>query len=247
MTAPRGQRCLRHARRAVRRCAREAREHGPRPIRARGRRAERGRHPLRRHISLGDRLAVVIEDVAILRRQVLAKRVVPDAVREAMEDEGGHPPEGEKRRFPAPERGSGRGGKRAVPRARGGVPLLAIGHRPPPTRKGKPTTGGGKSYKPSRAGSASAVSAKGKPKSGPKQRQQERRQETSLSVLAVRGFTRLHRAWTQRSMRTPKSPLLASWRFGVLKPLPVLGRAERSAHRHREAIGAHEGAQGLRG
>ncbi|MEO6603780.1 MAG: VacB/RNase II family 3'-5' exoribonuclease, partial [Polyangiaceae bacterium] len=51
-------------------------------------------------ISLGDRLAVVIEDVAILRRQVLAKRVVPDSVREAMEDEGGRPPE-EKRRFPA--------------------------------------------------------------------------------------------------------------------------------------------------
>ena len=117
-------------------------------------------------ISLGDRLAVVIEDVAILRRQVLAKRVVPDSVREAMADEGGHPPS-EQRRFPAPERDAGRGGKggkRAVPRARGGVPLLAIGHRPPPTRKGKPTTGGGKSYKPSRTGSASAVSAKGKPK-----------------------------------------------------------------------------------
>ena len=46
--------------------------------------------------------------------------------------------------------------------------MLAIGHRPPPTRKGKPTTGGGKSYKPSRAGSASAVSSKGKPKGASK-------------------------------------------------------------------------------
>jgi ribonuclease R len=118
-------------------------------------------------ISLGDRLAVVIEDVAILRRQVLARRVVPDSVREAMADEGDHPPQ-EKRRFPAPDRASGKGGKRAVLRGRGGVPLLAVGHRPPPTRKGKPTTGGGKSYKPSRAGSASAVSAKGKPKGSPK-------------------------------------------------------------------------------
>jgi ribonuclease R len=119
-------------------------------------------------ISLGDRLAVVIEDVAILRRQVLAKRVVPDSVREAMEDEGGHPPQ-EKRRFPAPNRAAGKGGKRPVPRGRGGVPMLAIGHRPPPTRKGKPTlTGaGGKSYKPSRPGSASAVSAKTGNKSKP--------------------------------------------------------------------------------
>ena len=116
-------------------------------------------------ISLGDRLAVVIEDVAILRRQVLARRVVPDSVREAMDDEGGHPPQ-EPRRFPAPER-AGKGGKRPVPRARGGIPMLGIGHRPPPTRKGKPTTGGGKSYKPSRAGSASAVSAKSAGKSKP--------------------------------------------------------------------------------
>jgi ribonuclease R len=117
-------------------------------------------------ISLGDRLAVVIEDVAILRRQVLAKRVVPDSVREAMEDESGHPPQ-EQRRFPAPDRASGKGGKRPVPRGRGGVPMLAIGHRPVPTGRGKPTTGGGKSYKPSRAGSASAVSAKSGGKSRP--------------------------------------------------------------------------------
>ena len=54
---------------------------------------------------------------------------------------------------------------RAVPRGRG-VPLLKVGHRPTPTRKGaaKPTTGGGKSYKPGRTAGkpgGATTSAKG--------------------------------------------------------------------------------------
>ena len=43
-------------------------------------------------ISLGDRVAVVIEDVAILRRAVYAKRIVPDAVLEALKGESGEKP-----------------------------------------------------------------------------------------------------------------------------------------------------------
>ncbi|HYP75552.1 MAG TPA: VacB/RNase II family 3'-5' exoribonuclease [Polyangiaceae bacterium] len=104
-------------------------------------------------VSLGDRIAVVIEDVAILRRQVLARRVVPDEVLKTLEDGEG---------FEAPEsagkpqtRAPGRRGAGPRVAARGrGVPLLKVGHRPVPTRKGaaKPTTGGGKSYKPGRGG-----------------------------------------------------------------------------------------------
>jgi hypothetical protein len=50
-------------------------------------------------------------------------------------------------------------------RGRAAPPLLKVGHRPTPTRKGagKPSTGGGKSYKPSRgkAGGSGAASAGG--------------------------------------------------------------------------------------
>ncbi|MEO8906060.1 MAG: VacB/RNase II family 3'-5' exoribonuclease [Polyangiaceae bacterium] len=102
-------------------------------------------------ISLGDRIAVVIEDVAILRRQTLARRVVPESVLKAVEEgtyesreaDGGKP----KLRAP------GARGARAPARGRG-APLLKVGHRPTPTRKGaaKPTTGGGKTYKPGRGG-----------------------------------------------------------------------------------------------
>ena len=103
-------------------------------------------------ISLGDRIAVVIEDVAILRRQTLARRVVPESVLKAVEEgvyesreaDGGKP----KLRAP------GRAGGPRVPVRGRGAPLLKVGHRPTPTRKGaaKPTTGGGKSYKPGRGG-----------------------------------------------------------------------------------------------
>ncbi len=111
-------------------------------------------------ISLGDRLAVVIEDVAILRRQVLARRVVPDAVLKALEDgEGGFeaPESAGKPQLRAPGRRGA--GPRVATRGRG-APLLKVGHRPVPTRKGaaKPTTGGGKSYKPGRSGKTAATS-----------------------------------------------------------------------------------------
>ena len=106
-------------------------------------------------ISLGDRIAVVIEDVAILRRQTLAKRVVPEAMLKALED--GEYEASESSQKPRP-RVSGQRGPRVPVRGRGAPPLLKVGHRPTPTRKGaaKPTTGGGKSYKPSRAGGKSA-------------------------------------------------------------------------------------------
>jgi len=109
-------------------------------------------------ISLGDRLAVVIEDVAILRRQVLARRVVPDEMLKTLaEDDGFGPRESAEKprpRVPA-RRGSG---ARVAPAGRG-APLLKVGHRPVPTRKGAAkasSAGGGKSYKPSRGGKASA-------------------------------------------------------------------------------------------
>ena len=133
-------------------------------------------------ISLGDRLAVIIEDVAILRRQVLAKRIVPQAVLEAMDSEAYEgPPTGglvEKRRFPGRDKGKPvrAGAKRGGRTTSAGVPMLAIGHRPPPTRKGKPTTGGGKSYKPARAAASGRPAAPGRPakasnkKSGGKKR-----------------------------------------------------------------------------
>jgi uncharacterized membrane protein YgcG len=105
-------------------------------------------------ISLGDRIAVVIEDVAILRRQTLAKRVVPEAVLKALED--GEHESGESSQKPRP-RVPGQRGPRMPIRGRGAPPLLKVGHRPTPTRKGaaKPTTGGGKSYKPGRGGGKS--------------------------------------------------------------------------------------------
>ena len=37
-------------------------------------------------LSLGDRVAVIIEDVAVLRRAVYAKRIVPESVLEALEE-----------------------------------------------------------------------------------------------------------------------------------------------------------------
>src|SRR6185369_17598737 len=73
-------------------------------------------------ISLGDRLAVVIEDVAILRRQVLARRVVPDAVLQALDDgEPLHPHEpAQKTRVRAPGQ---RGAAPRVGARGGGAPL----------------------------------------------------------------------------------------------------------------------------
>jgi len=115
-------------------------------------------------VSLGDRIAVVIEDVAILRRQVLARRVVPDEVIEAL-DSGESVEPRESAGKPAP-RAPGRRGPSPRPATRGrGAPMLKIGHRPPPTRKGtakaSATEGGGasrggKSFKPSRSGKADA-------------------------------------------------------------------------------------------
>jgi ribonuclease R len=119
-------------------------------------------------ISLGDRIAVVIEDVAILRRQTLAKRVVPEAVLKALEDSRQEDGEsGQKPRSRVP----GLRGPRVPVRGRAAPPLLKVGHRPTPTRKGaaKPSTGGGKSYKPGRgagkSGGGASKSAGGAAKS----------------------------------------------------------------------------------
>jgi ribonuclease R len=104
-------------------------------------------------LSLGDRVAVIIEDVAILRRAVYAKRIVPDSVLEAMKSES--------EAKPALRAESGRRpGPRVPVRGRAAPPLLKVGHRPTPTRKGagKPSTGGGKSYKPGRGGKAGSSS-----------------------------------------------------------------------------------------
>lgn len=112
-------------------------------------------------ISLGDRIAVVIEDVAILRRQTLARRVVPESVIQALEEGTYHSREadGGKPKLRAPSQR----GPRVSTRGRAAPPLLKVGHRPTPTRKGaaKPTTGGGKSYKPARGGGKSAAGSSG--------------------------------------------------------------------------------------
>jgi len=93
-------------------------------------------------LSLGDRVLVIIEDVAILRRAVYAKRVVPDHVQKALAEA---PAEEQSRR-----KEGGRSGPRAPMRGRSSAPLLKVGHRPTPTRKGagKPSAGGVKSFKP---------------------------------------------------------------------------------------------------
>jgi ribonuclease R len=113
-------------------------------------------------ISLGDRIAVVIEDVAILRRQTLARRVVPESVIQALEEGTYHSREadGGKPKLRAPSQR----GPRVATRGRAAPPLLKVGHRPTPARKGaaKPTTGGGKSYKPTRGGGKSAGGGGGK-------------------------------------------------------------------------------------
>lgn len=116
-------------------------------------------------LSLGDRIAVVIEDVAILRRQVHARRVVPDAVIEAMNEESAEKPQpqGERLRRPG-----------ARPAVRGAAPpRLTVGHRPTPTKKrpGKASSAGGKSYKPGRKQEASGGGKQsGKSKGGGKKR-----------------------------------------------------------------------------
>ena len=110
-------------------------------------------------LSLGDRVAVIIEDVAVLRRAVYAKRIVPESVLEALEAETATKP--------LPRATGGRPGPRVPVRGRAAPPMLKVGHRPTPTRKGagKPSTGGGKSYKPSRSkggGGSSSGGARGK-------------------------------------------------------------------------------------
>ncbi|HEX3774259.1 MAG TPA: VacB/RNase II family 3'-5' exoribonuclease [Polyangiaceae bacterium] len=95
-------------------------------------------------LSLGDRVVVVIEDVAIMRRAVYAKRVVPAAVLEALADGAREKPQfhGDSSR---------RAGRGAAPRGRAGAPLLKVGHRPTPTKKNsKASSGATKSYKPER-------------------------------------------------------------------------------------------------
>jgi ribonuclease R len=83
-------------------------------------------------VALGDRLLVTIEDVALLRRQVTGKRVVPAKVQDLIEREskdkrrggkeraggprraeraGGPPPKGERRASGRSRSGSGRSGK----------------------------------------------------------------------------------------------------------------------------------------
>jgi len=119
-------------------------------------------------LALGDRVPVIIEDVAILRRAVYAKRIVPDSVREAMSSESG-------KKAAPPGEGPRRPGPRVKVRGRAAPPLLKVGHRPTPTRKGasKPSTGGGKSYKPGRgkaAGSGTAGAGSGGSSSGRKKR-----------------------------------------------------------------------------
>jgi ribonuclease R len=107
-------------------------------------------------LSLGDRVAVIIEDVAILRRAVYAKRIVPDSVLEAMDAESSEKAAGPRETVRRP-------GPRVPVRGRAAPPLLKVGHRPTPTRKGagKPSTGGGKSYKPGRGGKAGSNGAAG--------------------------------------------------------------------------------------
>src|SRR6478735_6577706 len=62
-------------------------------------------------VSLGDRIAVVIEDVAILRRQVLARRVVPDEVLKTLDSDESESPKphesAEKPGARGPRRGPG--------------------------------------------------------------------------------------------------------------------------------------------
>jgi ribonuclease R len=96
-------------------------------------------------LSLGDRVAVVIEDVAVLRRAVYAKRIVPDSVLEALDTETSEKP--------LPRVAGRRPGPRVPVRGRAAPPMLKVGHRPTPTRKGaaKSSTAGGKSYKPTRS------------------------------------------------------------------------------------------------
>jgi len=122
-------------------------------------------------IALGDRIAVVIEDVAILRRQVLARRVVPAGVLEALDSDDDSPKPRESAEKTAPRAPGRRGaGPRVASRGRG-APLLKVGHRPVPTRKAvaKASAGGGKSFKPSRGGKTETAPApRGKSASGGK-------------------------------------------------------------------------------
>jgi ribonuclease R len=76
-------------------------------------------------IALGDRMAVVIEDVAIMRRTVYARRVLPDALREQLAEEAAisthstPPRHGRKSVFEAPRKG-GKRQQRATPESRAG-------------------------------------------------------------------------------------------------------------------------------
>jgi len=122
-------------------------------------------------VSLGDRMAVVIEDVAILRRQVLARRVLSAEVSEAL-DSGESLEPRESAAKPRPRTPAQRAaGVRAAARGRG-APLLKVGHRPVPTRKGAAKAsaggGGGKSYKPGREGSKASAAPRGKNAGGGK-------------------------------------------------------------------------------
>jgi len=107
-------------------------------------------------IALGDRVAVIIEDVAILRRTVYAKRIVPEAVAEAMRGDSG-----EKQRPRAA------GAARLPLRSGPGAARLTVGHRPPPNRKGKEkparnaSAAGGKTFKPGRKAGDSRSSGGG--------------------------------------------------------------------------------------
>lgn len=84
-------------------------------------------------IALGDRMVVVIEDVAVLRRTVYARRVVPDAVLEKV-GEGAAPQRGRKKVVEAePRRRFGKGRPDKPERARG-AHKGSGGPRKPPKR-----------------------------------------------------------------------------------------------------------------
>jgi ribonuclease R len=75
-------------------------------------------------LSLGDRISVIIEDVAVLRRSVYAKRIVPKKVLEALENSPRALQRGRKPTLPAARNRNLAGG-------------LKVAHRPTPTRKAK--------------------------------------------------------------------------------------------------------------
>jgi ribonuclease R len=87
------------------------------------------------NIALGDRMVVVIEDVAILRRTVYARRVVPESLVQQFEDELPRDVEG-----PRHERPNERARTRASTEVRGGA--KRVSHRGPGSEARRPPRAG---------------------------------------------------------------------------------------------------------